>query len=204
MGFSNHSGMVERVERLFTDHGHLAHPGVHREAVNPLEHALQCAQLAEWADAAAPLVAAAFLHDIGHCLAHSLAGLSDEADDRHELLAVGWLADGFDRAVTEPVRLHVEAKRYLVRADAAYLAQLSPASLHSLALQGGAMTDAEMEIFEELAFAHDAVRLRRWDDLAKEPAKRTPPLAYYLCLLDDLEQQPFLDSKTGLGATSVV
>lgn len=203
MGYANHSGLVERIERLYVDHGHMPYPGARQEPVNAMQHALQCAQLAEWAEADAALVAAAFLHDIGHFVARSLATLSDQSDDRHELLAVGWLAEGFDAAVTEPIRLHVEAKRYLVRTDPDYRVRLSPASLHTLALQGGPMTDAELEVFEDHAHAHAALRLRRWDDLAKDPAKRTPPLDYYLALLDDLEDRAVLHARLDVGAPSI-
>ena len=84
------------------------------------------------------------------------------------------------------MRLHVQAKRYLVATDPGYAATLSSASLHSLELQGGPMCPDEQRFFQELPFALQAVRLRRWDDLAKQPGKRTPPLAYYLNLLDDV------------------
>jgi predicted HD phosphohydrolase len=88
--------------------------------------------------------------------------------------------------VTEPIRLHVQAKRYLVSVDAAYFLGLSPASVHSLQLQGGPMSKAESQAFERLPFAREAVQLRRWDDLAKVPGHATPPLDYYLALLQDL------------------
>lgn len=195
--------IVERIDRLFATHGHVAYEGARREAISALEHALQCAQLAEWAHAGESLVTAAFLHDVGHFLAAEAVARNDHVDDRHEELVVPFLAEGFDAAVTEPVRLHVQAKRYLVRIDDAYARSLSPASVHSLALQGGPMRDDEMERFEELPFAREAVLLRRWDDLAKEPGRRTPSIDWYLALLEDVRERPFLDSKTGIGAGNV-
>ncbi len=195
--------IVERIDQLFATHGHVAYDGARREAVSALEHALQCAQLAEWAHADRSLVAAAFLHDIGHFLVAEAVARNDRVDDRHEELAIPFLASAFDAAVTEPVRLHVQAKRYLVRIDEPYARSLSPASVHSLALQGGPMRDDEMERFEDLPFALEAVQLRRWDDLAKEPGRRTPPIDWYLALLDEVREQPFLDSKTGIGAGNV-
>ncbi|MGD9831655.1 MAG: HD domain-containing protein [Piscinibacter sp.] len=195
--------IVERIDRLFASHGHVPYEGARREAISALEHALQCAQLAEWAHADSSLVAAAFLHDVGHFLAAEAVARNDHVDDRHEELVVPFLAEGFDAAVTEPVRLHVQAKRYLVRIDDAYARSLSPASVHSLALQGGPMRDDEMERFEDLPFAREAVQLRRWDDLAKEPGRRTPSIDWYLALLEDLRERPFLDSKTGIGAGNV-
>jgi phosphonate degradation associated HDIG domain protein len=195
--------IVARIDELFGRHGHVAYDGARREAVSALEHALQCAQLAEWANADEPLVAAAFLHDVGHFLAAESVASDDRVDDRHEELAIPFLAAGFDASVTEPVRLHVQAKRFLVRVDEHYARSLSPASVHSLALQGGAMRDDEVERFEELPFARDAVLLRRWDDLAKEPGRRTPSIDWYLALLEDVRERPFLDSRTLIGAAGV-
>jgi len=81
--------------------------------------------------------------------------------------------------VSEPVKLHVAAKRYLCATDASYLAQLSPASVESLHLQGGPMTDVELDAFEENAFFKEAVRLRHWDDRAKTENLTVPGLASY-------------------------
>ena len=196
--------IVEQIDRLFAAHGRMAYDGARREAVSALEHALQCAQLAEWAHADQSLVAAAFLHDVGHFLAAEAVARNEGVDDRHEVLAIPLLACAFDAAVTEPVRLHVQAKRYLVRIDEPYARSLSPASVHSLALQGGPMRDDEMERFEDLPFAREALQLRRWDDLAKEPGRRTPPIDWYLALLDELRGRPFADSRTGIGALDAV
>ena len=194
--------LIERIETLFVQHGSHAYEGARKESVSALAHALQCAQLAEWANADAPLVAAAFLHDIGHFIVADPEG--DDVDDVHELRALPFLAEGFGASVIEPVRLHVQAKRYLVAVDAGYASTLSPASVHSLALQGGPMSVDERRRFEDLPFFQQAVSLRRWDDLAKEPGKTTPSLAYYLALLEEVQQQPFVDSKIGIGSFSVV
>jgi phosphonate degradation associated HDIG domain protein len=193
--------LIDRIEALFAEHGATAYDGARTESVTALEHALQCAQLAEWAGADAPLVAAALLHDLGSLIASDTD--SDEIDDAHELRAVPLLSEAFGANVVEPVRLHVQAKRYLVAADPAYAATLSSASVHSLALQGGPMSADEMRLFDELPFAREALLLRRWDDAAKQPGKTTPPLAYYLALLDEVIQQPFEDSKIGIGSLSV-
>ena len=193
--------LIEQIEAMFVQYGATAYEGARKESVSALEHALQCAQLAEWANADAPLVAAAFLHDIGHFIVADPEG--DDIDDVHELRAVPFLAQGFGASVVEPVRLHVQAKRYLVAVDTNYAATLSAASIHSLALQGGPMSADECRFFEDLPFHEQAVALRRWDDLAKEPGKTTPSLAYYLALLDEVQQQPFVDSKIGIGSLSV-
>jgi gamma-butyrobetaine dioxygenase len=89
------------------------------------------------------------------------------------------LARWFGPEVTEPVRLHVAAKRYLCAVEPGYLAALSPASVHSLGLQGGPMTDAEARAFESNPYYRDAVRLRRWDDEAKVVGLAVPGIEHY-------------------------
>jgi phosphonate degradation associated HDIG domain protein len=192
--------LIERIEGLFVEHGAQAYEGARRESVSALAHALQCAQLAEWAHADASLVAAALLHDVGHF--NLVDPCADDVDDVHELRAVSFLAQGFGASVIEPVRLHVQAKRYLVATDPSYAAALSPASQHSLALQGGPMCDDELRFFEDLPFSRQAVQLRRWDDLAKVPGKSTPPLDYSLALLEEVQQRHIADSKVGIGSLS--
>lgn len=191
---------IDDIEGLFLRHGGKAYDGSRREPVTALQHALQCAQLAEWAHADDALVAAAFLHDIGHFV----AGVDDDrTDDRHETQALPYLAGRFGPEVLEPIRLHVAAKRYLVATDPAYLAGLSPASVHSLALQGGAMSPGEVDAFTATPFAMDAVQLRRWDDLAKMPGQTTPSLDYYLALLEDLQRSRADRDKVEVGPQTV-
>jgi gamma-butyrobetaine dioxygenase len=81
--------------------------------------------------------------------------------------------------VTEPVKLHVAAKRYLCAVDPAYFRQLSPASVQSLELQGGPFNAAEIREFEANPFYREAVQLRRWDDAAKIPHLSVPELEHY-------------------------
>ena len=180
------SDILERLSHLFALHGATSYEGNRRESVSALNHALQCAQLAEDARAEAPLVVAALLHDVGHFVAIDDIGDKDDIDDVHELRGVAVLVRDFPPAVIEPIRLHVAAKRYLTAVEPTYLRGLSPASVHSLAQQGGPFRGAEIARFEALPFAEHAVRLRRWDDLAKRPDWRTPSLAYYLALVDQV------------------
>jgi phosphonate degradation associated HDIG domain protein len=182
--------IVHRIEQLFVRHGYTVYDDSRREPVTALEHALQCAQLAEWAHADTALVAAALLHDLGHFLVPVSEDVPDLFDDRHEERAVPFLARAFGPEVVEPVRLHVLAKRYLVSTDARYAATLSAASQHSLVLQGGPMDEAELTRFQAMPHSMDALQLRRWDDLAKVPGKATPPLGYYLALLESVEVPP--------------
>jgi phosphonate degradation associated HDIG domain protein len=169
--------IVDEICELFATKGHAAYVG---EPVSQLEHALQAAHHAETAGASDALVVAALLHDIGH-LVHKLP--EDAADrgidTRHEKLGQAWLARYCGPEVTEPVRLHVPAKRYLCATDAEYLSQLSPASVQSLALQGGPLDADELTQFERNPWYRDAVALRRWDDLAKVPGLDVPPLDHY-------------------------
>ena len=197
-----HALSCDDIEALFLLHGAQPYDSLRREPVTALEHALQCAQLAEWAHADDALVAAAFLHDIGH---FPLEGdeIGNVADDRHETRALPFLEDRFGPEVLQPIRLHVAAKRYLVATDPDYLGGLSPASVHSLGLQGGAMTPAEVDAFEATPFAMDALQLRRWDDLAKVPRQRTPPLDYYIALLDDLQRSRGDSGKLEVGPQTI-
>lgn len=148
------------------------------EAVTQLEHALQCATLAKEDGASAELIVAALLHDICH--------LAPDTDDRrqpHEKLAGEWLADLFSPSVTEPIRLHVDAKCYLCAIDPLYWSTLSPMSQKSLAWQGGPFSPEEAADFSAQLYAEDAERLRRWDDAAKIPGKATLPLDDFIELM---------------------
>jgi phosphonate degradation associated HDIG domain protein len=162
------------------------------EAVSQREHALQCAQLAEAAGEADELVIACLLHDLGHLLATEKAGTMDSdmsQDDLHQYTVLPFLRGILPDAVLEPIRLHVDAKRYLCQAEGGYYASLSTASVHSLAQQGGAYTAVESRAFLLQPFAEDAVRLRRYDDLAKDTAREVPPLDHYLPRLEQLMLQ---------------
>jgi phosphonate degradation associated HDIG domain protein len=149
--------------------------------VTQKQHALQAAWLAERAGCAPALVAAALLHDIGH-LVHDLGENPAAAgvDDQHEERGHAWLALAFGPAVTEPVRLHVAAKRYLCAVEPDYFAKLSPDSVRSLALQGGPMSAEEVAAFGSLPQYRDAVQLRRFDEQAKVADLETPPVAHFM------------------------
>ncbi|MGZ2746547.1 phosphonate degradation HD-domain oxygenase [Burkholderia stagnalis] len=169
---------LEEIRGLYREHGHVAYSG---EPVTQLEHALQSGLLAEEAGADDALVAAAFLHDLGHLL--NRQGETPSArgiDDLHQYYVLPFLRPILSDAVLEPIRLHVDAKRCLCRVDAGYYESLSPDSVRSLALQGGIFSDAEAEAFRRCPYAEDALRLRRWDDTAKVEGKATPDLDHYM------------------------
>lgn len=148
------------------------------EAVTQLEHALQCAALAQGEGAPAELITAALLHDIYH--------LAEGVDDTvlpHDRMGAQMLSTLFTPAVTEPVRLHVEAKRYLCAVDPQYWSGLSEASKRSLMWQGGSFSPEGATAFIRQPYASDAVRLRRWDDAAKIAGKATPPLDEFIPIM---------------------
>ena len=155
---------VDRLFALFAERGQ-RHYG---EGVTQLDHALQTAHHARLDGASPALITAALLHDVGHLLQRSGENAADRGvDDQHERIGARYLAKAFGPAVTEPVLRHVDAKRYLAAFESGYLQLLSPASLQSLALQGGAMTAAEAKDFLDNASAGDAIRLRRYDEMGK-------------------------------------
>jgi phosphonate degradation associated HDIG domain protein len=168
---------LDRIEALFAERGGAEY---HGEIVTQLEHALQAAALAEAAGRPAAEIAAALLHDIGHLL-HSRGEdcAAQGIDDRHEDLGVRFLVRAFGPEVTEPIRLHVAAKRYLCAARPNYFRLLSPASVRSLEFQGGPMSPAEAAEFRASPHASAAAGLREYDDRAKVPGLATPPFAHF-------------------------
>lgn len=158
------------------------------EAVSQTQHAVQAAELAELDGAPGALVAAALLHDIGHLLSGDHQDRHDfrDRDLHHEDVAARFLARWFGADVTEPIRLHVAAKRYLCAVESGYSAGLSPASIRSLELQGGPMTPDESVEFAKFGGAAAATSLRRWDDLAKDPTRSAASIAAYTDLLAGL------------------
>ena len=164
----------------------------HGERISQLEHALQTAEQARRERAPETEVAAALLHDVGHMLVASRRP-DEEPPDRdlhHEFVGARWLRNRFPAAVTEPIRLHVDAKRWLCSVDQDYWNGLSDASKHSLALQGGRFSAEELEAFQSEPHWRAAVALRRRDDAGKEVGRQTAPLESYretllACLTQD-------------------
>jgi gamma-butyrobetaine dioxygenase len=171
---------AQAIAELFDSEGARDYLG---EPVSVASHLLQAGALASAAGAPDALVAAALLHDIGHLL-------TDEGDAygdvRHGASGAAWLASWFPEPVTEPVRLHVPAKRYLCATEPSYVARLSEASVHTLSLQGGPMTAAEASSFEGQPYTADAIAVRRWDDQAKDPSVSPPDFARFRPLLERL------------------
>jgi phosphonate degradation associated HDIG domain protein len=175
--------MIDEIFRIINTFGHLTYG----EDVTQLEHVLQCGYLAQRDGSSPSLVAAALLHDVGQFIAD--AGHAAEQhgiDARHEVTGAEYLSRCFPASVTEPIRLHVEAKRYLCATEPGYAATLSKASELSLRLQGGPMSLREIEQFRRTPYYGEAVRLRRYDDSGKGTDIEVPPLESYRPMLERL------------------
>jgi [1-hydroxy-2-(trimethylamino)ethyl]phosphonate dioxygenase len=169
--------ILDRIDKIFAERGAAEYRG---EAVTQLEHALQAATFAESEGLAAEVIAAAMLHDIGHLLHGYGEDCADQGiDDRHEELGVRFLSRGFGLALTEPIRLHVAAKRYLTATRPGYFDNLSPASIQSLELQGGPMTLSEGREVEAQPYFSLAIKVRECDDRAKVIGLITPSFAHF-------------------------
>jgi gamma-butyrobetaine dioxygenase len=171
------------IETAFARHG----ADTYGERISQLDHALQCAALAAEDGAPDALVAAALLHDFGHLFdGRGDLAETEGRDDNHEAHGARRLAPWFGPAVTRPIALHVAAKRYLCAVEPGYAESLSAASVLSLSLQGGPFDAEQARRFARAPAAADAVRLRRWDDLAKVEGKATPTLESWLPMLERL------------------
>jgi phosphonate degradation associated HDIG domain protein len=172
---------IDDIRTLFRQHGDIEYSG---EPVTQLEHALQSGALAEEEGASDALVAAAFLHDLGHLLNMQGETPTERGiDDMHQYFALPFLRPVLPDSVLEPIRLHVDAKRYLCAVDAGYYGRLSADSKRSLQLQGGVFEPQAADAFIEKPYARDAVRLRLWDDAAKHADMRTPDIEHYLAVV---------------------
>jgi predicted HD phosphohydrolase len=154
-----------KVFDLYQNRGSLQYQG---EALDQLSHGWLCAKNARISSASSALCLAAFLHDIGHLFNERETPTLEAINDRHEVRGADYLKVGFADSVTEPIRLHVQAKRYLVASTPGYLELLSEDSVRSLALQGGPMPLHERRHFEAHPYSKDAIRLRLWDEQSKQ------------------------------------
>jgi gamma-butyrobetaine dioxygenase len=160
------SDFINEIEALFARWG----TNKYDEQVSQIEHAVQCAEFARRAEADDELIVATLLHDIGHLLELEQRDGNPNLteNDEHESTGAAYLARHFSSAVTAPIALHVEAKRFLCTTEDSYFAQLSPGSVRSLEMQGGMMSATEVERFAKHPARERAVALRRWDERGKE------------------------------------
>jgi phosphonate degradation associated HDIG domain protein len=183
----------DQIIDLFEQRGNGAYFG---ESISETEHALQAAFFAQQESAPKHLVVAALLHDVGHLLHNQGENIADLGiDAEHEEVGERWLAQFFGPEVSEPVKLHVAAKRYLCATRPEYLAALSPTSTRSLQLQGGPMSPVEQLAFERNPHFQEALRLRLWDDRAKIVGLSVPALRHYTDLLNEAACQQLLNQQ---------
>jgi len=174
------NAVIAKIFQLFARHGSSGYG----EDLSLEQHMLQSAALAESLGAPDPVVVAALLHDIGYFLQADTGVVVEPGQDfAHEALGAAWLSRAFGDAITAPIALHVEAKRYLCAVEPGYLGRLSEASRISLAVQGGVMSHDEAAAFEANPAFETALLLRRCDDQGKDAALPTQALERYRPLL---------------------
>lgn len=182
---SNAEKTTNAIMRLFEQYGHEDYDG---EPVSQSSHMIQCAMLAMETVSDRTLVIGALLHDIGHLLKHEqpTEAMDNFGVVNHEGIGAAYLRrNGFPERVCAVVAQHVAAKRYLVATDKTYVAKLSPASRQTLQWQGGAMTIDEAAAFERHPFFQDIIKVRRWDEEAKNNGAMLLPLSYFRNLILD-------------------
>ncbi len=181
------TNIVDYIADVFERRGAEAYLG---EEVSMAQHMLQAAQEAEISQADPELIVAALLHDIGHFsneIPNSV--LMKGTNNYHAEAGANFLADYFPRSVTEPIRQHVAAKRYLCATDPQYLSRLSEASVYTLKVQGGPMSPGEVAEFEKSPYLDNCIKLRIWDDAGKDPDKSHPDFSHYRDLVQSLVQR---------------
>jgi len=179
--------VADEIFSIFNSRGSTAYFG---ESVSVTEHCLQAAHWAQLEKSPDSLIVAALLHDIGHLVMDCPDDIADwDTDAFHERVGGEWLASRFGPEVSEPVRLHVPAKRYLCATRPSYLAKLSPASVLTLKLQGGVMSAGEVATFEAEPFFKDAVCIREWDDRGKVAGSSTPDLTSYRAVIEHCQRR---------------
>jgi phosphonate degradation associated HDIG domain protein len=180
----NSHNIVNYIEDIFDRRGAESYLG---EDVTMSQHMLQAAQCAEKSGADDSLIVAALLHDIGHYKNEiPETALAKGKNNYHEEAGANFLEDYFPVSVVEPIRQHVAAKRYLCAVKSDYFDRLSPASVHTLNLQGGPMNQEEVKEFEKNDYLEQCINLRYWDEDAKDSDRVCPSFASYRALIESL------------------
>lgn len=157
--------IIDNTFALYERHGADDYIG---EAITQIEHMSQAAQRAMAEGFDDEVVLAAFFHDIGH-LCGGDASMGGYGVASHERIGAEYLRRcGFGERMARLVEFHVEAKRYLTLRKPGYYERLSEASRRTLGYQGGVMSDAEADAFERDPLFAVSLRMREWDEMAKE------------------------------------
>ncbi len=183
--------VTNEIMLLFEKYGHEDYDG---EPVSQTSHMIQCAMQAMGEGEDIELILGAFLHDIGHLLKHEqqTKAMGNYGVMNHEGIGADYLrAKGFSERICAMVEKHVDAKRYLVTTDATYREKLSEASLQTLEWQGGPMNKDEIILFEHHLFFDDIIKVRLWDEMAKNRNAVTLQLSHFRSLI-----QRYLNDRT--------
>jgi gamma-butyrobetaine dioxygenase len=157
------------------------------EDITLVEHMIQCAENAQADNAQNWLIVAALLHDIGHLLVPDPAHAQDSGVDmHHDDVGAEWISKRFPNNIVQTVRLHVDAKKYLVATDQDYYNHLSEASQITLDIQGGVFSESEATDFIQQQYAYEAVLLRKWDDAGKTRGAVATDISFYEDLINEV------------------
>jgi phosphonate degradation associated HDIG domain protein len=169
--------IVEFLAGIFSRRGGEEYLG---EPVTMAQHMLQGASFAERDGETDAIVVATLLHDVGHFTSEfGTFSMADTRDKYHEEAGADVLDAFFPALVTDCVRHHVAAKRYLCAVEPDYFSELSEASIHSLNLQGGPMAADEIVSFETNPNLDAIVKVRRYDDAGKVADMKTPDFTHF-------------------------
>ncbi|WP_298912312.1 HD domain-containing protein [uncultured Roseobacter sp.] len=181
------ANIVAFLEDIFERRGGEEYLG---EPVTMAEHMLQGATLAERSGQDEIIIVAALLHDIGHFTSEfGTFSMEDTEDRHHEDAGADVLQAFFPTLVTDCVRFHVAAKRYLCATKSEYFARLSAASVHSLNLQGGPMSAQEVSAFETNPNLREIIAVRYLDDAGKHADMETPAFAHFAPMVQRVVDQ---------------
>ena len=168
------------------------------EPVTMAEHMLQGAVIAEQNGQSDIIIVSALLHDIGHFTSEfGTFSMDDTTDKLHEEAGARVLERFFPSVVTDCVRHHVAAKRYLCATKPEYLKRLSEASIHSLNLQGGPMNSIEITAFEKNPNLKEIIQVRYLDEAGKRADMTTPPFAHFAPMVQKIVDAHTAEQASG-------
>ena len=180
----NATNIVDFIGSIFEKRGDEEYLG---EPVTMGQHMLQGATMAEKSREPDEIIIGTLLHDIGHFTSEFGAFSMEDTEDRyHEDAGAAVLEQFFPKIITDCCRHHVAAKRYLCATDPEYFQKLSTASIHSLNLQGGPMSEAELKDFEKNPNLKKILKVRLYDDAGKIPDMITPSFWHFAPLVQKM------------------
>ena len=172
---------LENVNEIFNLYKNYGEDDYIGEPVSQIEHMCQAADFAKEEGYDEEVILAAFSHDIGHfCFRESSDSMDGYGTIKHEKIGADYLrTKGFSERIAKLVENHVSAKRYLTFKNPNYFSKLSEASKKTLEFQGGIMTKEEAEKFENDDLFELSIKMRMWDEAAKEINKPLPDIELF-------------------------